>query len=338
MDAKQALEVRRQNGEVARSPLADDIRRMQKEFQVAMPRGAEAEQLVRDALTCLRSTPKLGQCDSPSVLGALMTVAQLGLRVGVLGQAWPVPFWDRNAKGFRAQLIIGYRGYGELAHRSPKVQSFIPRIVYANDEFDIDYGVAGTLVHRPAQGHRGEPIGYHSIARYTNGGYDFLYMTKAEVEEHRDRFATTRTKEGVIFGTWVQHFDAMAQKTPQRLLAKYIPMTPDLERGVYVDGGLRIDVNPRNLPEEVTEQPRIIEADGGEDDGPDTSGKITDPQRKKLMALADDLKMDRDSRMAYICQIIGRDLASSNDLTGREANAVLDAMSRFADQEAGQVA
>lgn len=335
MDAKDALEVRRQNGGVAKSPIADDIKSMEKQFQLAMPKGAEAQQLIRDALTCLRTTPKLAECDSPSVLGALMTVAQLGLRVGVLGQAWPLPFWDKNARGFRAQLIIGYRGYGELAHRSPKVQSFIPRIVYANDEFDIDYGVAGTLVHRPATGPRGVPIGYHSIARYSNGGYDFLYMTRAEVEEHRDKFATTRRKDGTIFGPWVDHFDAMAQKTPQRLLAKYIPMSPDLERGTIVDGGLRIDLNPRNLPEEVTEPLRVIDAAPETDEGPDLSGKITEPQRKKMMAIATQMGLDRDQRLAYIAQIVGRDVASSNDLTGREAAAVLDAMDRWAQQEAG---
>lgn len=334
--AQAALDVRRQNGGVAKSTLADDIRKMRAEFQVAMPKGAEAEQLIRDALTLLRRTPKLAECDSASVLGSLMTCAQLGLRVGVLGQAWVLPFWDRRSNGFQAQLIIGYQGYSELAHRSPKVQSFIPRTVHANDDFDVDYGVTGTLTHKPAQaGPRGPAIGFHSIARYNNGGYDFFYMSKAEMEEHRDRFATTKTKAGVVFGPWVDHFEAMGMKTTQRLLAKYIPKSPELMVAVEVDGGFRIDLNPRNPAEEVTLHPEIdnvVDAETVAADGP-----IQDGQRKRLMALSTQVgwKDDRDARMAYINQQIDRQVTSSNELTAAEAAKVCEALSRFAEQEAG---
>ena len=59
-----------------------------------MPKGVEAAQLVRDALTAVRTNPKLAECEPNSVLGSLMTCAQLGLRPGVLGHAWLLPFWD----------------------------------------------------------------------------------------------------------------------------------------------------------------------------------------------------------------------------------------------------
>ena len=260
--------------------------------------------------------------------------------MGVLGQAWPVPFWDGKAKGYRAQLIVGYRGYVELAHRSEKVQSLMPRVVYENDEFDIDYGVGGTLVHKPAKGKRGAPVGYHAIVRYRNGGYDFIFMTADEMIEHRDKFATTRNKDGVIFGPWIDHPEAMGQKTTLRLLTKYVPMSPQMERAAYVDGGLRIDLNHLNRPEEVTEQPRVLEHD--EDPGPEDprtppEGPITDGQRKHLMALANDVGWgkDRDQRMAYIREKIGRDVQSSNQLTAAEADMVIQPLARYAKEQAG---
>ena len=39
--------------------LQTQIREMESQFALAMPKGLEAAQLVRDALTCLRQTPNL---------------------------------------------------------------------------------------------------------------------------------------------------------------------------------------------------------------------------------------------------------------------------------------
>ena len=60
-DASAALATRRENGGVAKNTLADQIRSMERQFQAAMPKGAEAAQLVRDALTALRMTRDLGK-------------------------------------------------------------------------------------------------------------------------------------------------------------------------------------------------------------------------------------------------------------------------------------
>lgn len=79
-----------------------------------------------------------------------MTCAQLGLRPGVLGHAWLLPFYDSKSRQQQAQLVVGYQGLVELAHRSGKIQSLIARTVYANDYFDVDYGLEDKLVHKPS--------------------------------------------------------------------------------------------------------------------------------------------------------------------------------------------
>lgn len=233
--------------------LEDQIRSMQSQYQLAMPKGVEAAQLIRDAITAVRNTKNLDKCEPMSVLGALMNCAQLGLRPGVLDHAWVLPFWDNRSRGYKAQLIIGYKGYIELAYRHGRVASMMPRIRYANDVYDVEYGVNDNLVHKPfLDGPRGAACDYYTVAKFTNGGYVFYNMSKPEVEEHRDRYATTKTKEGVIFGPWKDNFDGMALKTTVRMLAKYLPKSAELASAIVVDGGLRIDLDPRTAPEDAT--------------------------------------------------------------------------------------
>lgn len=227
--------------------LADQIRDMEPQFRLAQPKGAEAAQLVRDALTALRTTRNLDRCDATTVLGALMTCAQLGLRPSVsgLGHAWVLPYWDKHTSIHRAQLIIGYQGYRELAMRSGMISTVIGRMVHEHDHFDIDYGVADNLIHKPKlDGPRGEPIGYYSIVKYTSGGYAFWHMTRSEVEEHRDSFASARNRQGQIVGPWRDNFDEMAVKTTFRKLAKWMPKSPELAAAIAADETVRVDLTP----------------------------------------------------------------------------------------------
>lgn len=261
-DAKQALALREENGGVAQNNLADDIRRMESQFELAMPKGREAAQLVRDALTAIRTTKNLANCDSQSVMGALMTCAQLGLRPGVLGHAWVLPFWNKRRDdlgggkfraGHSAQLILGYQGLIELAHRSPAVASIVARAVYERDEFDVDYGIADNLVHKPYRGSegRGDITDYYAIVKFTSGGYAFWTMTRAEVERHRDKYASAKY-EGRVIGPWKTDFDAMASKTCVRMLAKYMPKSGDLAQALEADESFRVDLSPDIEPAEAS--------------------------------------------------------------------------------------
>lgn len=227
--------------------LAQQIRSMEQQFQVAMPRGAEAAQLIRDALTALRTNPKLNECDATSVLGALMTCAQLGLRPGVLGHAWVLPFWDNRSRRHKAQLVIGYQGYRELAQRSGQIATVIARPVHEFDEFDIDYGLADNLVHKPKlRGQRGEITGYYAIVKYTSGGYAFWYMSHEEVETWRDLYAMAKDRHGRIVGPWRDDFDAMACKTVFLRLAKWMPKSTELATAIETDGTVRVDLSADN--------------------------------------------------------------------------------------------
>lgn len=288
------------NGDVAvaqPTALIDKIRQMESQFALAMPRGVEAAQLIRDAITLVRTTRDLDKCESTTVLGGLMTCAQLGLRPGVpgLGHAWLIPFWDkdaewvdekgRNRKGHhKAQLIIGYQGYRELAQRSGQIATVIGRIRYANDHFDIDYGIDDRLVHKPKlDGDRGPAVGYYAIVKYTNGGYAFWHMSKTEVEQHRDRFAMAKKydkekKQHYIVGPWRDHFDSMAVKTAFRALAKWMPKSTELASAIEADGSVRVDLSPTQDAMLYGERPQPDVLDGEVVDDLSEAQKLHDEQ------------------------------------------------------------
>lgn len=251
------------------------VAEMEHQFALAAPRGFEARQLVRDVHTAISNNPDLLKCEARSVLGGAMTMAQLGLRVGVLGHGWLIPMWDGRSRGFRAQLIIGYLGLKELAYRSGQIGRITAHTVHANDHFDMEYGLDERLVHRPSTGDRGEPVGYYATVKLRGGSLSdvmFHHMTHEEAVQYRDRYAMARKKDGTIVGPWVSEFPMMAQKSCFRQLTKRIPLSTDLAVGVAVDETVRVDLNPHMDPAAVSEHPALEEA--AQDEGPTAASEL----------------------------------------------------------------
>jgi recombination protein RecT len=278
-----AVATREGNGEGQQMTLGQYIKSMEGEFSSAMPKGVEAAQLIRDALTAVRTTENLDKCDHLSVLGGLMTCAQLNLRVAVLGHAWLLPFWNKkyeqdekgNWRGhYQAQLIIGYQGYRELAQRSRQTASVVGRVVHEKDDYDVEYGLNERLEHKPyLRGPRGEAVAYYAIVRYTNGGHSFWHISKAEAEEHRDRFAMAKywdekKQSWVVIGPWKDDFDSMAVKTAFLKLSKWMPKSTELAAAIAADGTVRVDLSPTSDAMFHGERPRGEFVDGEVVDDP----------------------------------------------------------------------
>ncbi|MGV0738194.1 recombination protein RecT [Mycobacterium syngnathidarum] len=326
--------------------LRQQLVKMQEQFQRAMPKGVEAVQLIRDVMTCMQQTPKLAQCDIPSVLGSAMTCAQLGLRpgVGALGQAWILPFYDNKTRGQRAQLIIGYKGYVELGHRSDRIASLHSRIVYANDLFDVEYGAAeDKWLHKPClDGERGDAKLFYAVGRLANGGYSLTDpMTVADMEKHRDKFAMAKNRDGQIVGPWRDHFEAMGQKTMLLRLMALMPKSTELQRAMDNDGSVRVDLaagaidTPTHIDGEVIGDPVDEVAD--ERESIDVRGPAQDPDggtQETFMAGRDQIAKlktafkaekldDLDSQLAWLTQAVNKPVGGLDELTADEADQVL---------------
>jgi recombination protein RecT len=249
--------------------LRGQIQAMESQFALAMPKGMEAAQLVRDALTSLKQTPKLAECTPQSVLGSLMSCAQLGLRPGVLGHAWVLPYYDKHSRKYQAQLIVGYKGYVELAYRSAQIASIIGRTVYEGDTFDVEYGLDDKLVHRPAMtGERAKPIAHYAVVKLANGGRSFWVMTEDEMQSWKRRYAPTN-KAGDIVGPWKSDYEPMARKTCLLRLAAWMPKSTELAYAMEIDNGVRTNVDPSASLSETTYHPDdAIDGEVVEDQAP----------------------------------------------------------------------
>lgn len=220
------------------------LKRMEREIMAALPRtaGMTPERLARIALTTLRTTPELMRCSVPSLLGALVQCAQLGLEPDPrLGRAYLVPY-----KG-NAQLIVGYRGMIELAMRSGEVASIEAHVVHEHDTFTVRWGFDQALAHEPnLRGDRGAPFAVYALARLKSGAVLFDVMSRAEVDAVRGR---SRAGNG---GPWVSDWSEMARKTVVRRLFKYLPTSVEsadvLAAAGEVDGAVVSGFDPQRGP------------------------------------------------------------------------------------------
>lgn len=336
--AERAQAAPAQNGEKRPLTLPQKIDRMQREFEMAQPKGQEAIQLIRDAQTCLRQTPKLSECEHTTVLGALMTCAQLGLRPGVLGQAYLLPLWNGRNRRMEAQLILGYQGLLELVHRSDRITMIAARRVHEHDEFRLDYGLEeDVLIHRPpVSGPRGRVVKWYAIARFKGGGYAITDpMTREEMERHRDQYAMAKKKTGEIVGPWVTQFDEMADKTVLRQLVKTLPKSPELVRAITHDGAVRqdysaqgIDTSPDHIDGEVVPDAEPIDASPDEppaDPAPEPTEEEAIAQNVLAAFTAKGIT-DEGNIVSWLQNSIDPSITSVNELSAEEAEQVLSAL------------
>ena len=199
----------------------DVIQAGAKQFATALPKHVNSERFVRIAITTIRQNPKLAKCSQESLLGALMVSAQLGLEPGTLGQCYLIPFENKKAGTVECQFQIGYKGLIELLRRSGQLSDIYSYTVYENDDFNIEYGLSRTLVHKPNFTDRGEIKGFYAVAILKDGAKAFEYMTKDEVIHHEEKYRKGSYKNDV----WNKNFEEMAQKTVAKKLLKWLPVS-----------------------------------------------------------------------------------------------------------------
>lgn len=223
--------------------LANYLERMKPEIEKALPAHMTADRMARIALTTVRTNPKLLECNISSVMAGIMQASQLGLEFGLLGHCYLIPY------GKEATFMLSYKGMIELARRSGNIKSIYAHSVYKNDMFKRVLGIENTIEHEPAEGDRGEFIGVYAVAHFKDGGYQFEYLSKAEVEKKRNHSKMKNSKP------WTEHYEEMAKKTALRSLFKYLPVSVEVQEGISQDVTVRKDITdePEYIDIEVTQ-------------------------------------------------------------------------------------
>jgi recombination protein RecT len=245
----------------APASLAQFVEQMRGELARALPEHLNPDRIARIALTELRRVRHLAECTQESFAGALMTCAQLGLEPGgAAGEAYLLPFFNKERRAYEVQLIIGYQGMIKLFWQHPRAAGLDTQTVYEGDEFTYSYGLEPVLRHVPSlAGDRGAPMAYYAVARLTNGGSAFVVLSPADVERIRKRSKASDR------GPWVTDYDPMARKTCLRQLYKLLPKSPELARAVAHDGTVRRDTSPHGFDA----APEFIEGELAGEDQPD---------------------------------------------------------------------
>lgn len=199
-----------------------------KAIKSVLPKHLTPERAARIAFTAIVKNQKLATCSPLSLLNAVLEASMLGLEIGgPLGFAHLVPF-----KG-TATLIIDYKGYMDLAHRSDRLNNFSFHPVWEKDYFKYTYGTNPFIEHVPCEEDDPGPLKYaYAIAKFKNGGMDFEVVNKRIAMKAKSRSAA-KDKADSPWNTddeW-----AMWCKTAVRRLAKRVPLSPELQRAAILD-------------------------------------------------------------------------------------------------------
>lgn len=184
------------------------------------------------------SDEKLMQCKPTDLMAEALKAASLHLPLNKqLGQCYILPF--KNKGIMTPTLVVGTRGYLQLAMRTGKYETINSDVVYEGELTGYDK-VTGRL---DLSGVRSSnvPVGYFAYFRMKNGLSKLLYMTLDEVCIYAKQYSPTvkfsekttadslkklalkQAAEGSGDGVgWYSNFESMALKTVlRRLLSKW---------------------------------------------------------------------------------------------------------------------
>lgn len=219
------------------------------------------ERMTRLVCAAASRDEKLASCSPMSILRSLAQAASMGLEpFDGRNEVHLVPRWNKKGNGgkgcLEATCLVGYPGLIRLATDTGKVRNIDARVVYAKDEFAVEYGIEPRIIHRPSfEKDRGDIVAFYAVAHFPDGSTQFEVMARHEVDAIMER--AKDGKDG--FSPWKSDYAEMGRKTVVRRLCKYLPKSQALaqalevqakaEAGEYFDGEVVRpgDANPPEL-------------------------------------------------------------------------------------------
>jgi|GEM_PF-5767635 len=216
------------------------LAKREQDFEMLLRKtGIDVPRFLQMATATVDRQPDLLRCTPGSLFGALYETASLALSTEPsLGQAAIIP---RDMKVTidgvettvkKAVFMPMYRGMVNIIKRNTLVRHVDSRIVYANDEFEIDYSSPlNPIKHKPIiKGERGERIGaYARMIDHDGNTLDIQWMTEEELVKLSQR-DVSRSK------AWKTDPEEMRRKSVLRRLAKHGDMNdPLVARVMHLD-------------------------------------------------------------------------------------------------------
>lgn len=179
--------------------------------------------------TAISRTPKLLECDRPSLMKSFVHAAHLNLDPsGISGECYVLPY-----KG-QAQFQMGYKGYVTLLYRSG-ISKIHADIVREKDTFKI---INGDVIHEVdpflTREERGDPKAAYVQATY-QGETTSKYMNGKDILDHGKKFSKSFNTS---FTPWKEDNDPelwMWKKTVIIQMAKLLPSSDSLKKAIDLD-------------------------------------------------------------------------------------------------------
>jgi len=224
-------------------------------IQMALPKHLSPDRFARVFYTTILKTPKLLDCEPRSLVSALIQCSELGLEpINALGQIYLLPFYNGKARRYEVQIIPGYRGYIQLAQNSGKIVDISAHVVYEGEPFELSFGTEETIKHTPKPpSERGEKkLGVYARAVFANKVVKTIWLWTEDVYKHRESSSgawemdwSTRPPKfkldedgNKILGAsspWRLWEDEMFCKTAIRVMAKFLPLSPEWKKMESLD-------------------------------------------------------------------------------------------------------
>ncbi|KGO13523.1 recombinase RecT [Clostridium botulinum] len=214
------------------------LEKMLPEIKKAVGKTMTPERFSRIALSLFNGNPQFWEADTTSFLSALMQSAQCGLEPNtVLGEAYVIPYKNNKQGITEVNFQVGYKGILKMAFNTGEYEAIYAHEVRKGDEFEYEYGLHKTLVHKPADIPSDEVTHYYAVYKLKNGGFDFVVWSKERVEHHAREFSKNYTYKGNVNknSVWFKNFDSMAKKTVLLDVLKYAPKSVEMAKALDLD-------------------------------------------------------------------------------------------------------
>lgn len=210
----------------------------------ALPAHITADRLIAMFTIVIRSNPALADCTQPSLIGALVQTAQLGLIPGNVSHCYYVPFSNKQRDGTykkEVQFILGYKGMVELVNRSKSAAILSTEVVYDNDDFSYSLGLHPILHHIPTDKERGNVKGVYCVAKNLLANEKlFVYLTREDIEKVRGASKAGSSE----YSPWAKWFEEMAKKTAIKRMCKLLPLAIDIQKKLATDETVKNEIAP----------------------------------------------------------------------------------------------
>ncbi len=177
--------------------------------------------------------PKLMECEPSTIINSYMMMAQLELMPsGVSGEAYVLPYFNKDKGVTEAQFQLGYQGLVTLFYRAG-IRSITAEIVYENDNFSV---VNGEITHKPDYfSDRGKAKGAYVIVELQAGGKISKVMNKEQIMDIGKRFSKSFASK---YSPWNEDKDPdlwMWKKTVLKQVAKLVPKNETIYKAIAED-------------------------------------------------------------------------------------------------------